>query len=162
MWPASLMFSKEQPMVLPVKEGKAICKVNDCLWESQTKRRFSCVCGFGCTSDAASESFHRLPKPVFAVGCMQKNARFAWSSSAVALLLFGESLPLTPKMFKIQKKLCAVLSQTTSGEACAHDNRTKREKERPERAVSPHPRATPWVSTYKRLRPVRAKVWANG
>ena len=69
---------------------------------------------------------------------------------------------LTPKMFKIQKNLCAVLSQTTSGEACAHDNRTKREKERPERAVSPQPRATPWVSTYKRLRPVRAKVWANG
>jgi hypothetical protein len=66
------MFSKEQPMVLPVKEGKAICKVNDCLWESQTKRRFSCVCGFGCTSDAASESFHRPPKSVFAVGCMQK------------------------------------------------------------------------------------------
>ena len=162
MWPASLMFSKEQPMVLPVKEGKAICKVNDCLWESQTKRRFSCVCGVGCTSDAASESFHRPPKPVFAVGCMQKNARFAWSSSAVALLLFGESLPLTPKVFKIQKNLCAVLSQTTSGEACAHDNRTKREKERPERAVSPQPRATPWVSTYKRLRPVRAKVWANG
>ena len=24
------------------------------------------------------------------------------------------------------------------------------------------PRATPWVSVYKRLRPVRAKVWANG
>ena len=24
------------------------------------------------------------------------------------------------------------------------------------------PRATPWVSVHKRLRPVRAKVWANG
>ena len=32
----------------------------------------------------------------------------------------------------------------------------------PERAASPQPRATPWVSAYKRLRPVRAKVWANG
>ena len=163
MWPASLMFSKEQPMVLPVKEGKAICKVNDCLWESQTKRRFSCVCGFGCTSDAASESFHRLPKPVFAVGCMQKKR-------PLCLVIFGSCTtfvwrkpsPDAPWVFKIQKNLCAILSQTTSGEACAHDNRTKREKERPERAVSPQPRATPWVSTYKRLRPVRAKVWANG
>ena len=54
------------------------------------------------------------------------------------------------------------MSQTTSGEACAHDKRTKREKERPERAVSPQPRATPWVSIHKHLRPVRAKVWANG
>ena len=34
--------------------------------------------------------------------------------------------------------------------------------ERPERAASSEPRATPWVSVYKRLRPVRAKVWANG
>ena len=63
---------------------------------------------------------------------------------------------------KIQKNLCTVLSQTTSGKACAHDKRTKREKERPERAASLQPRATPWVSVYKRLRPVRAKVWANG
>ena len=39
-------------------------------------------------------------------------------------------------VFKIQKNLCAVLSQIASGEACAHDKRTKREKERPERAVS--------------------------
>ena len=31
----------------------------------------------------------------------------------------------------------------------------------PERAASSQPRATPWVSAYKRLRPVRAKVWAN-
>ena len=66
------------------------------------------------------------------------------------------------RAFKIQKNLCAFLSQIKSGEACAHDKRTKREKERPERAASPQPRATPWVSTYKRLRPVRAKVWANG
>ena len=35
-------------------------------------------------------------------------------------------------------------------------------RERPERAASPQPRATPWVSTHKHLRPVRAKVWANG
>ena len=35
-------------------------------------------------------------------------------------------------------------------------------RERPERAASSEPRATPWVSMYKRLRPVRAKVWANG
>ena len=66
------------------------------------------------------------------------------------------------RLFKIQKNLCAVLSQTTSGKACAHDKRTKREKERPERAISSKPRATPWVSAHKRLRPVRAKVWANG
>ena len=70
--------------------------------------------------------------------------------------------PLQDRVFKIQKNLCAFLSQIKSGEACAHDKRTKREKERPERAVSPEPRATPWVSAYKRLRPVRAKVWANG
>ena len=52
--------------------------------------------------------------------------------------------------------------QTISGEACALDKRTKREKERPERATSSEPRATPWVSMHKCLRPVRAKVWANG
>ena len=63
--------------------------------------------------------------------------------------------------FKIQKNLCTVLSQTTSGKACAHDKRTKREKERPERAASSQPMATPWVSAYKRQRPVRAKVWAH-
>ena len=120
-----------------------------CLWV----RVYFC-CGFRIFSLAA--------QTCFCSGLHAKNARFAWSSSAVALLLFGESLPLTPWVFKIQKNLCAVLSQTTSGEACAHDNRTNREKERPERAVSPQPRATPWVSTYKRLRPVRAKVWANG
>ena len=34
-------------------------------------------------------------------------------------------------------------------------------RERPERAASSQPRATPWVSMHKRLRPVRAKVWAN-
>ena len=65
-------------------------------------------------------------------------------------------------MFKIQKNFCAFFCQTISGKACAHDKRTKREKERPERATSSQPRATPWVSAYKRLRPVRAKVWANG
>ena len=73
--------------------------------------------------------------------------------------------------FQGQRRNCHVIwlktavrffCQTTSGEACAHDKRTRREKERPERAVSSLPRATPWVSVYKRLRPVRAKVWANG
>ena len=34
-------------------------------------------------------------------------------------------------------------------------------RERPERAACSQPRATPWVSVYKRLRPVRAKVWAH-
>ena len=34
-------------------------------------------------------------------------------------------------------------------------------RERPERAASPQPRATPWVPGYKALRPVRAKVWAH-
>ena len=34
-------------------------------------------------------------------------------------------------------------------------------RERPERAASSQPRATPWVSMQKRLRPVRAKVWAH-
>ena len=43
---------------------------------------------------------------------------------------------LSGRVFKIQKNLCAVLSQTTSGKACAHDKRTKCEKERPERAAS--------------------------
>ena len=66
------------------------------------------------------------------------------------------------RVFKIQKNLCAFFCQTTSGEACVHDKRTKREKECPERAASSQPRATPWVSAYKHLRPVRAKVWANG
>ena len=70
-------------------------------------------------------------------------------------------LPLKGRVFKIKKILCAFFCQTTSGKACAHDKRTKRETERPERAVSPQPMATPWVSAYKRLRPVRAKVWAN-
>ena len=71
-------------------------------------------------------------------------------------------LPLKGRVFKIKKILCAFFCQTTSGKACAHDKRTKREKERPERAASLQPRATPWGSAYKRLRPVRAKVWANG
>ena len=69
--------------------------------------------------------------------------------------------PLQDRVFKIQKNLCAFLSQIKSGEACAHDKRTKREKERPERAASSQPRATPWLSAHKRLRPVRAKVKAN-
>ena len=41
------------------------------------------------------------------------------------------------KIFKIQKNLCAFFDQTASDKACAHDKRTKREKERPERATSP-------------------------
>ena len=71
-------------------------------------------------------------------------------------------LPLKGRVFKIPKNLCAIFCQTTSGKVCVHDKRTKREKERPERAASPQPRATHWVSAYKRLRPVREKVWANG
>ena len=66
------------------------------------------------------------------------------------------------RVFKIQENLCAVLSQIISGKAYTHDKRTKREKGRPERVISSKPRATPWVSAHKRLRPVRAKVWANG
>ena len=65
---------------------------------------------------------------------------------------------LQSRVFKIQKNICAVLSKIASGKACTHDKRTKREKERPERAVSSQPRATPWVSTYKRLRPYRQGV----
>ena len=34
-------------------------------------------------------------------------------------------------------------------------------RERPERAASSQPRATPWVPGYKALRPVRAKVWVH-
>ena len=44
--------------------------------------------------------------------------------------------PLTGRVFKIQKKSRTVLSPIASSEACAHDKRTKREKERPERAAS--------------------------
>ena len=43
---------------------------------------------------------------------------------------------LSGRVFKIQKKSRTVLSPIASGEACAHDKRTKREKERPERAAS--------------------------
>ena len=77
-------------------------------------------------------------------------------------VLFGIKAVYLRRVFKIQKNICAVLSQIANGEACAHDKRTKREKERPERVTSSEPRATPWVSVYKRLRPVRAKVRANG
>ena len=45
---------------------------------------------------------------------------------------------------------------------CKNSINSNLRRERPERAVSPQPRATPWVSAFKRLRPVRAKVWANG
>ena len=45
---------------------------------------------------------------------------------------------------------------------CKNSINSNPRRERPERAASPEPRATPWVSAYKRLRPVRAKVWANG
>ena len=45
---------------------------------------------------------------------------------------------------------------------CKNSINSNPRRERPERAASPQPRATPWVSVYKRLRPVRAKVWANG
>ena len=40
-------------------------------------------------------------------------------------------------------------------------NNDELRRERPERAASPQLRATPWVSAYKALRPVRAKVWAH-
>ena len=45
---------------------------------------------------------------------------------------------------------------------CKNSINSNLRRERPERASSPQPRATPWVSAYKRPRPVRAKVWANG
>ena len=45
---------------------------------------------------------------------------------------------------------------------CKNSINSNLRRERPERAASPQPRATPWVSAYKRPRPVRAKVWANG
>ena len=45
---------------------------------------------------------------------------------------------------------------------CKNSINSNLRRERPERAVSPQPRATPWVSVYKCPRPVRAKVWANG
>ncbi len=76
-----------------------------------------------------------------------------------APVTFAESA-LKGRVSKIQKNICAILSKIISGKTCAHDKRTKREKERPERAASPQPRATPWVSVYKRLRPVRAKAFA--
>ena len=41
-------------------------------------------------------------------------------------------------------------------------NNDELRRERPERVASSQPRATPWVPEYKALRPVRAKVWANG
>ena len=45
---------------------------------------------------------------------------------------------------------------------CKNSINSNLRRERPERATSSQPRATPWVSAYKRQRPVRAKVWANG
>ena len=45
---------------------------------------------------------------------------------------------------------------------CKNSINSNLRRERPERAASSQPRATPWVSVHKRLRPVRAKVWANG
>ena len=81
----------------------------------------------------------------------------SWDTGFATFVFWG-----TGRVFKIQKNLCAVLSQIISGKAYTHDKRTKREKERPERAISSKPRATPWVSAHKRLSPVRAKVWANG
>ena len=45
---------------------------------------------------------------------------------------------------------------------CKNSINSNLRRERPERATSSQPRATPWVSEHKRLRPVRAKVWANG
>ena len=82
--------------------------------------------------------------------------------SASFLVAYSLGSPHRLGCSKSRKISACFFCQTTSGKACAHDKRTKREKERPERAVSPEPRATPWVSVHKRLRPVRAKVWANG
>ena len=45
---------------------------------------------------------------------------------------------------------------------CKNSINSNLRRERPERAVSSQPRATPWESAYKHPRPVRAKVWANG
>ena len=45
---------------------------------------------------------------------------------------------------------------------CKNSINSNLRRERPERAASSQPRATPWVPEYKALRPVRAKVWANG
>ena len=44
---------------------------------------------------------------------------------------------------------------------CKNSINSNPRRERPERAATPQPRATPWVSAYKRLRPVRAKVTPN-
>ena len=44
---------------------------------------------------------------------------------------------------------------------CNNSINSNLRRERPERAASPQPRATPWVSAHKRLRPVRAKVKIN-
>ena len=81
----------------------------------------------------------------------------SWDAGFATCVFWGAG-----RVFKIQENLCAVLSQIISGKAYTHDKRTKREKGRPERVISSKPRATPWVSAHKRLRPVRAKVWANG
>ena len=45
---------------------------------------------------------------------------------------------------------------------CKNSINSNLRRERPERAASSEPRATPWVSMHKRLRPVKAKIWANG
>ena len=86
-----------------------------------------------------------------------RRSQTSWDAGFATCVFWGAG-----RVFKIQKNLCAVLSQIISGKAYTHDKRTKREKERPERAICSKPRATPWVSAHKRLRPVRAKVWANG
>ena len=44
---------------------------------------------------------------------------------------------------------------------CENSINSNPRRERPERAASSQPRATPWVPGYKALRPVRAKVWAH-
>ena len=80
----------------------------------------------------------------------------SWDAGFATCVFWGAG-----RVFKIQKNLCAVLSQIISGKAYTHDKRTKREKERPERAISSKPRATPWVPCPHSLRPVRAKVKAN-
>ena len=61
----------------------------------------------------------------------------------------------------IGAKHCSSLCSQSEGHGHVAKNVWDQRRERPERAASSEPRATPWVSAHKCLRPVRAKVWAN-
>ena len=66
--------------------------------------------------------------------------------------------PPSGRVFKIEKNLCTVLSQNMASAVplpLKGQSVRNLRRERPERAVSPQPRATPWVSVHKNLRPVR-------